>query len=162
MSARQAILFAFVTVLAGCGGQDGVPLVTVEGQVTLDGKPLGLMSVRFLPEVGTPGAGAEAVTEEDGSYSLTCVRPGALKAERGITPGSYRVVVTEPPVAPAAPPPEEQTETRWPAPAVAPAAPKRQKQSVIPLQYANPQTTSLLIAVPPEGGKIDLALRSRP
>ncbi|NLF70729.1 MAG: hypothetical protein GX575_16985 [Candidatus Anammoximicrobium sp.] len=162
MSAHQAMFFAFLTVLAGCGGKDELPLVNVEGQLTLDGKPLGLMSVRFLPEAGTPGAGAEALTEEDGSYSLTCVRPGALKAERGIVPGSYRVVVTEPPVAPAAPPPQEQTESQWPEPAVAPPAPKRQRESVIPLPYTRAETTALRIAVPPEGGPIDLALRSRP
>jgi hypothetical protein len=68
-------------VFAGCGHDDGI--VDVEGRVTLDGKPLPLATVEFIPATGRPSA---AKTNEDGHYSLwyTHQKPGALVGEHTV------------------------------------------------------------------------------
>ncbi len=160
MGWRCAIGATLLALATGCGGDRGPALVSVHGRVTLDGKALGLKSVRFVPEQGTPGAGGEGTTQEDGTYSLFAVRPGALKAEQGVPPGSYAVVVTEPAIPISTPQPKETPGE--PAPAVAPADLISRKRSLIPPAYFAAETTKLRVQVPKSGGSIDLKLSSRP
>ena len=55
-----------LTVLAGCQADEG--MTTLEGSVTLDGKPLPLGSISFSPVDGqTPTAGGEI---KEGRYSV--------------------------------------------------------------------------------------------
>ena len=53
--------------VAGCQRGDLPDLGRVHGTVTLDGKPLAGVIVRFFPEVGRAGT---ATTEADGRYNL--------------------------------------------------------------------------------------------
>jgi hypothetical protein len=70
-----------VMVVAGCG-ENGRQ--AVEGNVTLDGKPLQDGSIQFCPIEGTTGptAGAEIL---NGHFSIA--------REEGLLPGTYRVEV---------------------------------------------------------------------
>ena len=68
------IVFAVIVVIAGCSG--GPVMTTVEGTVSVDGKPLGNGSITFEPADGqgrTAGA-----TIEDGKY-VAEVPPGQKK-----------------------------------------------------------------------------------
>ena len=81
-------LFAAPLILAsasaGCAGKKPV---SVDGVVTLDGKPVPRAAVTFAPEGG--GRPAVGVTGTDGSFELTTFTPGD-----GAPPGEYRVTVT--------------------------------------------------------------------
>lgn len=68
--------------VAGCGGLPA----SVEGRVTLDGRPLPAATVSFHPDA--PGPVAYGVSGNDGVYSL---RTGAKQT--GLEAGSYRVTV---------------------------------------------------------------------
>ncbi len=84
-----------VAGIAGCGRRDP-EIVPVRGRVLLDGKPLPLKDVAFMPTAGTVSHGGGARTRDDGSFELRAVVPGALKIYRGARPGAYAVVVSEP------------------------------------------------------------------
>jgi hypothetical protein len=84
-----------VAALAGCGRRDP-DVVPVRGKVLLDGKPLPLKNVGFVPVAGSASHGGFARTREDGSFELRAVVPGALKILKGARPGAYAVVVSEP------------------------------------------------------------------
>lgn len=158
MKRYPAALLIVAAMAAGCG-DNGPTLVTVSGRLTLDGVPLPFKNVRFIPEPGTPGAGAGANTTEDGSYTLLAVRPGAVKDVQGVPPGSYRVVVSEPIFPIDAPKPESPDGT--PAPAIGPPVPSRPRRLAIPSPYTKAETTPLLVEVPPEGGVLNLPLSSQ-
>lgn len=66
-----------VIALAGCGRGGRPQLGTVEGVVTLDGRPLADATVRFTPH--GPGRTAQGVTDPGGRYRLLYLRdmPGA-------------------------------------------------------------------------------------
>jgi len=71
--------------VTGCGG--GLGLGTVEGTVTLDGRPLHDAQVIFHPvDGGRPSVGR---TDVDGHFELTYIEgtPGAL-------PGEHKVIIT--------------------------------------------------------------------
>ncbi|WP_165070177.1 hypothetical protein [Paludisphaera rhizosphaerae] len=70
----------------GCSEGDGLPRQEITGSVLFDGKPLATGSIQFQPG-GGPGegsVGAGAVIQ-DGKYQID--------REKGLTPGSYRVVI---------------------------------------------------------------------
>ncbi len=85
MAAKTGWLFGVLALLAvsGCGGDQNI--ADVGGRVTLDGKPLPLATVEFIPANGRPSA---AKTDDDGNYRLwyTHETPGAL-----IGPHSVRI-----------------------------------------------------------------------
>jgi hypothetical protein len=71
-------------LLAFCLGCDrGPEIASVEGTVTMDGKPLSNATVVFIPENGRPAGGR---TDERGHYSLifTRGRSGALLGKNSI------------------------------------------------------------------------------
>jgi hypothetical protein len=74
-----------VVGFAGCG-DDGPPLGTVTGQVTMDGKPLENALVTFIPEAG--GGTAVGQTDANGNYTL------ATGARKGALVGTHKVAVT--------------------------------------------------------------------
>ncbi len=78
---------AFVLALCGCG-EDGPPVVPVNGKVMRDGKPLTNVAVSFVPT----GSGLAAIGKADSSGNIqlqTNGRPGAMV-------GTYKVGITEP------------------------------------------------------------------
>jgi hypothetical protein len=87
---RPAIVVAGVAaalclaVLTGCGGAKVPPRVALEGTVTLDGKPLADGNIRLLPAADTDG-GMIGAKIADGRF--------AFPAERGASPGKYRVEI---------------------------------------------------------------------
>jgi len=89
LASRNAIallvVFAVVALgISGCG--DGRPdRVPVSGQVLIDGQPLTLGYIRFVPE-GTRPSGGEI--GPDGRFTLTC-----FDGSDGAVPGRHRVEV---------------------------------------------------------------------
>lgn len=159
MSRLKTAALALVVLTAGCSS-NGPPLVPVSGKVTLDGKPLGGKTLKFLPEPGTPGQGAGATTNARGEYTLLAARPGSTRDEAGAPPGAYRVVVVEP-MFPIDLPVQDANDPNA-APAVGlPATAPRKKQE-IPAAYTKPETTPLRAEVPANGGEINLTLESAP
>ncbi len=57
-----------LSFIVGCGGDSGPPLGTVNGKVTLYGKPYPKALVTFTPEGGGPAATSS--TDENGDYEL--------------------------------------------------------------------------------------------
>ncbi len=85
---KWASLAVVCLVLTGCPKSDPEAdrLVPASGTVTLDGKPIGGVSVHFSPRSGTPGNGAFATTSSDGNYVLT-----NRGNKPGILAGNYSV-----------------------------------------------------------------------
>jgi len=77
--------------IAGCGGggsdAEKVKTVPFSGNITIDGKPAGEMTVQFLPTSADGGArSAYAEIQPDGSFTATTYITGD-----GIVPGNYTV-----------------------------------------------------------------------
>jgi hypothetical protein len=85
MDTKAALSFiVFVVVVAGCG--DGRPArVAVSGRVLIDGKPLTLGYVRFVPQGARPSGGRIG---PDGRFTLTC-----YDAQDGAVTGRHAVEV---------------------------------------------------------------------
>jgi len=85
-SSSWAFALAIMMLTSGCGEDDGLPRQAVSGAVTFDGKPLATGSIQFQPDgsadQGAVGAGAVI---QDGRY--------AVDQAKGLTPGSYKVVI---------------------------------------------------------------------
>lgn len=155
----RGLALTVVAFLAGCGADNGPPLVPVSGVLTLDGRPLASKTVHFIPEDGTPGVGAGATTNSEGRYTLIAARPGAVVDTMGVPPGNYRVIVVEPmfPIdLPAA-----QSESDEPAAATGLPDMRKRPRTTIPAQYMTVESTPFRLKVAPEGGAIDLQLVSR-
>lgn len=80
-----AALFAI-----GCGGRE---FAEVEGQITLEGKPLSDVEVLFLPDPlkGNQGNNASAFTDSEGNYKLLALRDHRT----GTVLGPHRVAITD-------------------------------------------------------------------
>lgn len=140
-----AIAVASIAI-AGCSGVKIPPLGQVGGIVTLDGQPLAMGQVQFLPDSskGTKGRMAVGLIGTDGRFSLTAFKPGD-----GALVGFHRVAIICEEVQPAFDPNSK----------VAPQPPK----SLIPVRY-NDANTSGLTAEVKSGAKNDFtfALESPP
>jgi hypothetical protein len=80
---RAAVLVSGLLLMAGCSG-DAVKTVSVEGTVTLDGKPLPNAEVEFQPtDNSSPSYGK---TDSSGHYELmfTADQAGALVGEHKV------------------------------------------------------------------------------
>jgi hypothetical protein len=84
---HAALAIVITMSSAGCGGDP--QLAEVTGTVTLDGKPLKDVEVRFMPDPakGTPGLSASCYTDAQGRYTL---RTGN-REKRGAAVGTHRV-----------------------------------------------------------------------
>lgn len=90
-----ALLTASAVLWApGCSKPEPPPIAEATGTVTLDGKPLPSVRIRFIPMF--PGFGAElvaeAVSDTQGRFALTC------GPANGACVGPHRVVVEEGPL----------------------------------------------------------------
>jgi hypothetical protein len=87
MRAFAALGLASLLLTVGCGRSDRPDLGTVEGTVTLNGKPLAGALVVFTPS--GPGRSASDLTDAAGRYELTYLRDIA-----GATLGPHVVIIT--------------------------------------------------------------------
>jgi hypothetical protein len=122
--------------LCGCR-DDGVVLVPVSGNVTLNGQPLAHAKVMFQPDATGRAPSSEGTTDSHGHYQLAVTVLG----RDGAMPGVHKVTIC----AAAAPKSSDDSVVSVPEP--------------IPARY-NTKTT-LTFEVSPEGtGAADFALRS--
>ena len=87
-------LFAAVVlagVLSGCGEAETAPevLIPLTGSVTVDGQPAGGVSLSFVPQEGTSGAGGFATTDDQGQFTVK-----HRSGDAGIEPGTYKVTMS--------------------------------------------------------------------
>lgn len=87
MRTKQSLLTTIAILCCiqlGCG--DGRPArVPVSGKVLIDGQPLAVGAVRFMPEHGRPATGA---LRSDGSFTL-----GTFEQDDGVVPGAHAVTI---------------------------------------------------------------------
>jgi len=152
---------ALATIFGGVGcGAGGPKPVKVKGKVTLDGQPLPGGMVTFFPEA-VGGHQATAVTESDGSFSLTTFSTGD-----GALPGQYKILVKYQDAAT-----EDELQINPDKPDIKAAMERFQKSQkerakrppkfVVPAQYGNPAKTPLKQQVPPESQPVEVALKSK-
>ncbi len=127
-----AVQCAALFLAAGCG--DGRPTrVTVSGQVLIDGKPLTVGTVKFVPAGARPSSGK---LDEHGRFTLTCYDGGD-----GVVPGTHRAQISSMEVISA-------SKVRWLAP------PKYADFRTSGLSYEiNEPTDDLKIELTWDGGK---------
>jgi hypothetical protein len=90
----RAVVAALIAVgAAAAGGCSGREFAEVEGQVTLDGKPLTDVEIVFMPDStkGNKGNSASAYPDADGRYRLQTPRDNRA----GTVLGPHRVVVID-------------------------------------------------------------------
>jgi hypothetical protein len=81
-----AVAFLMPSV-AGCNGVESLPREAVSGSVSIDGKPVKIGVITFLPDSpAVPTQGGGTITE--GKY--------AIPQAEGLVPGKYRIVITSP------------------------------------------------------------------
>lgn|GEM_PF-968907 len=88
---RAAFSIALASFFAiGCGGRE---FAEVEGQITLEGKPLADVEVMFLPDPvkGNRANNSTAFTDEQGHYTLFAPRD----QRSGTVLGPHRVAITD-------------------------------------------------------------------
>lgn len=80
-------LFTCLTIsISGCGGGNSAGLLSISGQITLDGQALPDATVTFISDSGQISAGK---TDEQGKYKLV-----SGTGETGAAPGQYRVEIS--------------------------------------------------------------------
>ncbi|WP_437185658.1 hypothetical protein SH668x_002771 [Planctomicrobium sp. SH668] len=131
-SATTSLLFTLAIAACGCGGGGGAARPTVkdvQGEITLNGKPIDLGVVVLVDEVNGTGASAEIVD-------------GAFKFENPVQVGDYVVEVR----GPKAPPPH-----------LAASAPKSKMK--IPDIYTKSGRSPLKVSVSPSSTTMKLELK---
>jgi hypothetical protein len=143
---RSHILL-LVVGLAGCGG--GERTSPVEGDVSLDGKPVAGAAIQFVPQ--EKGRDATAETDKDGHFVMSTFQP-----RDGVVAGSYKVVIT-PPVGSAD---TAKYGTAEEAMSAAAKQPTKKEASAFPQKYTRPDQTPLTQDVP-VSGKVKFELKSQ-
>lgn len=160
MSTRilRGIVALGLGVVLGCGGSSKT--YRVEGIVTLDGKPLEGVTVKFLPDEGSSGQTAVGTTGSDGSFRLQTNAPGD-----GAMAGTYRVVVIkEETVAVSGGPPGaasiEDKRKFYMSQVKTPAVAGKAKKGQLPPVYGDPSNNALEKVKVPTNGPVRLELKS--
>lgn len=135
-------LLAAVAIASGCskGGKSAeqLPTSTARGIVTYKGKPVGEAGVTFISLDNKVRASGR--TDGVGSFVLS-----TYGQQDGAPPGKYKVVVAV-------------SGTKEIEPGVLAPEPEGGFKSPIPIKYANPTTTDILVEVT-EGGKNDFTIK---
>jgi hypothetical protein len=134
--------WSLVALLAvvGCSGEPIPETTPVTGVVTYKDKPVADATVSFVP-VGEGGRAATAVTDLDGSFSVTTFV--ADREKEGAVPGDYAIAVTK-----MSEPAEEPTGTTQ-AEMQAWAAKGNVPKSLLPAMYKDPKKSQLKTTVEP-------------
>src|SRR5262249_29145841 len=90
MRRRHLALLAALAGLGGCGPGNGLTLGPVQGTITLEGEPVRLGYVTFLPDVtaGTSGPPATGSIREDGGFAIS-----TEQSADGAIVGTHKVAV---------------------------------------------------------------------
>ncbi|QDV27149.1 carboxypeptidase-like regulatory domain-containing protein [Aureliella helgolandensis] len=158
-----------VSFLVGCG--DSLPKTEpVTGMVTLDGAPVPMAMVTFLPDDQANGTPATAQTDAEGNFSLTTFNSGdgALAGTYQITVAKYSESDTPAASAETSPAPqlteEEESKLREAQYSAADAKmanrPIRTK-NLIPKKYASKTTSGLTHTVVAGSNEVPLELSSK-
>ena len=86
-SGLRLMLLSVLLIALGCGQEEGLPLASVEGSVTYEGKLLGHGKVVFSPQSGTPGPLATGKIQPDGSFAMMTT------GHEGAAVGSHKVTI---------------------------------------------------------------------
>jgi hypothetical protein len=93
LRALPAAAVLLACVLSGCGGSDGARarVVPVKGRVLFKDEGMTAGEIFFLGDEkkGTQGVMAQAVLQEDGSFTME-----TYKAGTGVPPGNYKVTIS--------------------------------------------------------------------
>lgn len=152
----MTVVSGVLATVTGCS-KPAPPLVTVRGTLLLDGRPLAGKSILFSPEEGTPGLGAGANSRVDGAFELLAIVPGSVRNLIGVSPGVYRVVVSEPLIAI-----ESTEQSPSGGDALPPAVGFRSERighGEIPAKYRSRETTPLIVEVTKQTQIMDIDLR---
>ena len=133
VSCLAFFILSLVLSLVGCTPSDRLPTAPVSGRVTLDGRPLEMGSVTFVPQDGS-GRPATGSIQSDGSYRL-----GTYDDDDGALLGLHKisVVCREP----RGLPPNDGG-----------------GQSLISLKYSNPGTSELEYTVKDSSNEFNIEL----
>jgi hypothetical protein len=147
-----AALGLLALTLSGCT-KAPPPVVEAEGTVLLDGKPLPLAHVEFVPELHNFGAEMNSTGETDdaGHFHLTCM----FKQQPGAVVAKHHVIVMEPPTPAEFRSQDEATQARY-AQYIA-----KLKNRPIPDKYATLSKTPLVVEVKAGQTSYDLQLSSK-
>jgi hypothetical protein len=84
------ILAGLLGVAPGCGGsKDTDGLISVVGNIKVDGETAPNAVVKYIPQGNTGGHGGEGTTDSTGRYEIT-----NAKGKKGLPPGQYKVTVS--------------------------------------------------------------------
>ena len=125
-------------LVAGCGGEDGPTYATVTGKVTMDGEPIKVGSVIFIPSGETKGPASSGAIKEDGTYEI--LGPSG----KGVVTGTHKVMLVCP---------EEGSGPGTGENPMADVGP-----CVIPLKYTQESSTDITKTVEEGENTIDLVL----
>jgi len=121
LGANPALMASVFLLLFVGGCEQAVQRVAVSGQVLIDGEPLKMGSIRFVPE---SGRAASSRISPDGSFRVAMKSLAASGAEVvGLVPGNYRIAVSSAETLSEA----EDAEVRW----------------LVPRHYGNFRTSGL-------------------
>jgi hypothetical protein len=84
-ASRLCLLAAVAPLVSGCG-DERPERVEVSGQVLIDGQPLTVGNVKFIPTGSRPSSGK---LDAEGKFTLTCYDGGD-----GVVPGKHRVQIS--------------------------------------------------------------------
>lgn len=142
-------LFLWLSLVGACVGcgPDRPVLASVQGTVTLDGKPLAGAAVMLMPEAG--GRPARGTTDEQGHFELTTFErgDGAIVGEQRVSVSLVRT--------PGIQPGEDGLSPLNIDPS------KLKEEWVTPQRYASPQTSGLTAEVAPGMASLQLELQSK-
>ncbi len=135
-SSRRCLCSVILFVLAGCSRGETLP--AVKGKVLVDGQPLTVGTVIFTPDAAK---GNTLLHEPRGKLDANGVyQASQTKDQAGVAPGWYKISIT--------------------AQRLKDPNDRYSFVSVIPVKYANPETSGLALEVvdKPAPGTYDLAL----
>lgn len=152
----RLLLVWLVAAGTGCGSgvkkPDWPEGVEVSGVVKLDGDPVEMAIVRYIPEAETTGPGATGMTDSLGEYSLT-FRDASGKIASGVIPGKYKVAISR------MVKPDGSVWTPSPENNEGPMTTGAREQ--IPMKYSNPAQSTLRAVIGPKGGTFNFEVKSK-
>ncbi|MFT3882280.1 MAG: hypothetical protein QM703_21840 [Gemmatales bacterium] len=149
---RVSLGLVILTALfaAGCSGKEKIVLVPVEGKLMMNGQPVPLARIEFMPEFKGHGAesNASATTDETGKFVLQFAT-----GETGCAIAKHKVVINEAPVAANMRGQDEASQNRYAEYA------RTLKNRPLPANYQMYSTTPLTIEI--TGEKRDLLVEMK-